>query len=221
MPTELQSLDTLFNSRLFRIPDYQRGYAWGERQLDDFWRDLSRIRESRKHYTGQLTIEKVPDAEWKKWTEESWLIEGKGFKPYFVVDGQQRLTTAIILIKCLLTTVPDGHQLAFTEKADWVKKYLLQMAGGVSRAYLFGYDKDNPSYEYLKTEILGEPSNNYQGTTTTYTANLPTLVTISKESWQHFLIRSQRLFSRVLRRSLSLAYTNLKTSWTSSSCSRR
>ncbi len=98
MPTELQYLDTLFNSRLFRIPDYQRGYAWGERQLDDFWRDLSRLRENRKHYTGQLTIEKVPDAEWRKWNEESWLIEGKGFKPYFVVDGQQRLTTAIILI---------------------------------------------------------------------------------------------------------------------------
>jgi uncharacterized protein with ParB-like and HNH nuclease domain len=29
MPTELQNLDSIFNSRLFRIPDYQRGYSWG------------------------------------------------------------------------------------------------------------------------------------------------------------------------------------------------
>jgi hypothetical protein len=172
MANELQYLDTLFNSRLFRIPDYQRGYAWGPRQLDDFWQDLSRIRDGRNHYTGQLTIEKVPDEQWKKWEEEKWLIEGKGFKPYYVVDGQQRLTTAIILIRCLLERLSDGQQLAFTDKPDLTKKYLFQTAGGVSRAYLFGYDKDNPSYEYLKTQVLGEPSNHYQGIETTYTANL-------------------------------------------------
>ncbi len=172
MPTELQYLDTLFNSRVFRIPDYQRGYAWETRQLEDFWNDLKRLRADRNHYTGQLTIEKVPENQWQKWEEEKWLIEGKGFKPYYVVDGQQRLTTAIILIKCLLNRVAEGQQLAFTEKPDLVKKYILQTAGSVSRSYLFGYERDNPSYEYLKTEILGESSNQYQGVTTTYTANL-------------------------------------------------
>jgi hypothetical protein len=172
MPSELNYLDTLFNSRVFRIPDYQRGYSWGKRQLDDFWQDLNRLRDNRNHYTGQLTIEKVPESQWKSWDEEKWLIEGKGFKPYYVVDGQQRLTTAIILINCLLSRLPDGQQLAFTEKADLAKKYLSQTAGSVSRAYLFGYEKDNPSYEYLKTQILGEASNRYQGVETTYTANL-------------------------------------------------
>jgi uncharacterized protein with ParB-like and HNH nuclease domain len=172
MPSELQYLDTFFNSRVFRIPDYQRGYAWGARQLEDFWHDLNRLRDNRNHYTGQLTVEKVPEAQWKKWEEENWLIEGKGFRPYYVVDGQQRLTTAIILIKCLLSRVGDGQQLAFTERSDLAKKYLFQTAGSVSRAYLFGYEKDNPSYEYLKTQILGEASNHYQGVETTYTANL-------------------------------------------------
>jgi Protein of unknown function DUF262 len=57
MPSELNYLDTFFNSRVFRIPDYQRGYAWGPRQLEDFWQDLNRLRENRNHYTGQLTIE--------------------------------------------------------------------------------------------------------------------------------------------------------------------
>ena len=37
---ELVSLSDLFVKKIFRIPDYQRGYAWGESQLDDFWDDL-------------------------------------------------------------------------------------------------------------------------------------------------------------------------------------
>lgn len=36
MPGELQSLDNIFNSCVFRIPDYQRGYSWGQQQLNDF-----------------------------------------------------------------------------------------------------------------------------------------------------------------------------------------
>jgi len=172
MPSELQSLDTIFNSRVFRIPDYQRGFSWLTRpQLEDFWEDLVRLRDQRSHYTGQLTLEKVPDAAWKKWDEDMILIDVKGYKPFYVVDGQQRLTTAIILINCLLERVADDGQLALTDKSDLIKKYLVQRAG-VSRAYLFGYERDNPSYEYLKTQILGDSSNQFQGTETTYTANL-------------------------------------------------
>ncbi|MGA2217231.1 MAG: DUF262 domain-containing protein, partial [Terracidiphilus sp.] len=81
MPSELQSLDTIFNSRVFRIPDYQRGYSWGDIQLGAFWDDLNRLRESRSHYTGQLTLEKVPDLAWKKWDEDTLLIDVKGYKP--------------------------------------------------------------------------------------------------------------------------------------------
>ena len=40
MSNELISLSTLFQNRLFRIPDYQRGYAWKKEQLVDFWEDL-------------------------------------------------------------------------------------------------------------------------------------------------------------------------------------
>ncbi len=65
MPSELQSLDTIFNSRVFRIPDYQRGYAWESRQLTDFWQDLDGLADQRNHYTGQLTLERVPQESWK------------------------------------------------------------------------------------------------------------------------------------------------------------
>lgn len=37
MANELKSLNEIFQYKLFRIPDYQRGYAWKESQLVDFW----------------------------------------------------------------------------------------------------------------------------------------------------------------------------------------
>ena len=170
MPTELQNLDTIFNSRVFRIPDYQRGFAWETRQVEDFWQDLNRL--------GDNATTTQANSLWKESRMMSGTCgtrtlahRGKGYKPFYVVDGQQRLTTAIILIKSLLDKIPDGAQLAFTEKRDHVQKYLSQ-ASAISRAYLFGYQKDNPSYEYLKARILNDPSNQFQGTETTYTANL-------------------------------------------------
>lgn len=38
---QLSNLITIFKNKLFRIPDYQRGYAWQIRQLKDFWEDYS------------------------------------------------------------------------------------------------------------------------------------------------------------------------------------
>jgi hypothetical protein len=54
----------------------------------------------------------------------------------------------------------------------------------VSQASLFGYEKDNPSNEYLKTQILGQSSNSYNGTETTYTANLEGALDFSRPKFQ-------------------------------------
>ena len=171
MPSDLQNLDTLFNSSMFRVPDYQRGYSWGDSQLVDFWDDLARLDVNRNHYTGPLTLQKASDSEWPSWDTDTWLIDGRGYRPYYIVDGQQRLTTAIILIKCLLDLVPDNTPLAFSDTSDHVKKYLFQKSG-ISTAFVFGYQIDNPSYDYFKTQILAVPQLSYKGIETTYTMNL-------------------------------------------------
>lgn len=36
---ELQNLSQIFQNKVFRIPDYQRGYGWQDTQLRDFWED--------------------------------------------------------------------------------------------------------------------------------------------------------------------------------------
>lgn len=37
------NLTELFNTRIFRIPDYQRDYVWEEKQLLELWDDLDKI----------------------------------------------------------------------------------------------------------------------------------------------------------------------------------
>ena len=101
----LESLDEIFNKRLFRIPDYQRGYSWEKDQLEDFWDDLERLEDGKDHYTGLLTLKKLSDKQKTAevlTADDMWKTEkGSNFEVCYVVDGQQRLTTAIILIQCL------------------------------------------------------------------------------------------------------------------------
>lgn len=34
--SQLEALKDIFDGKFLRIPDYQRGYAWGTHQLKDF-----------------------------------------------------------------------------------------------------------------------------------------------------------------------------------------
>ena len=43
--SDLQSLSELYQNKLFRIPDYQRGYAWKQEQLVDFWDDILNLQD--------------------------------------------------------------------------------------------------------------------------------------------------------------------------------
>jgi hypothetical protein len=94
---DLQSLSQIYQNKLFRIPDYQRGYAWKQEQLVDFWDDIVNLQSERYHYTGLLSLKAVPRSESKEWNNDKWLLDS-GYKAYHVVDGQQRLTTFSILI---------------------------------------------------------------------------------------------------------------------------
>lgn len=99
---ELSNLKDVFDKRVFRIPDYQRGYAWKISQVQDFWEDLISLPEDRMHYTGLLTLEPVNSADLKIKVEGGKWLENDGHKFYYVVDGQQRLTTFTILVQAVL-----------------------------------------------------------------------------------------------------------------------
>lgn len=174
METELHSISKIFTERILRIPDYQRGYAWTEKQLKDFWSDLNQLEPDKKHYTGVLTLEIVPEETLRGWTEDLWIIDSKSFSPFFIVDGQQRLTTAIILIQAIIEYIKNDGVLNYTSVNDIRKKFIFDSKDqGISRSYIFGYEKDNPSYEFLKTRIFLETSDSsFTVQETIYTHNL-------------------------------------------------
>jgi len=173
MDTQLLTLSKIFTERLFRIPDYQRGFAWTEKQLKDFWNDIQQLEADHNHYTGVLTLEDVSADVYRQWEDDLWIIEAKSYQPYFVVDGQQRLTTAIVMIQAILEHLPPGQKLNFTDWADIQRRFVFDSKDdGISRSYVFGYEKDNPSYEFLKTKIFCERSSKGRLEETVYTQNL-------------------------------------------------
>ena len=139
METTLLTLSKIFTERLFRIPDYQRGYAWTEKQLKDFWSDLEQLEIGKNHYVGVLTLERVDEKSFNKWDDDKWIIKSKKYEPYYIVDGQQRLTTAIILIEAIVESLNENEELNYTSVCDIRRKYIFESKDkGISRSYMFG-----------------------------------------------------------------------------------
>ncbi len=173
---KLQSLTEIFNEKFFRIPDFQRGFSWGINQLEDFWEDLMNLKGDKIHYTGLLTVEPVSKSSIKdqeKWQDDLWLFD-RELRAYYLIDGQQRLTTSIILINEILNLFKDDEGINFKEKYYWVNKFLFQTYGENYKSYIFGYERDNPSDEYFKTKILEQESSTADKVPeqTLYTSNL-------------------------------------------------
>ena len=127
------------------------------------------------HYTGVITLEPVAEKIWSKWENDNWLIEDVDYKPFYVVDGQQRLTTSMILIHAIIESVPEGELLASQAISSILKKFILFKADDdIRESYIFGYEKDNPSDEYLRTRVFGMHSHSDQQQETLYTRNLST-----------------------------------------------
>lgn len=103
----LYSVEQIFKERILQIPDYQRGYAWEGVNWRDLIEDIETLPPKRAHYTGTLVL----DARDEKHRDE----EGLNYGVFDVVDGQQRLTTLVILLDCIrreLSAFPSSQKLA-------------------------------------------------------------------------------------------------------------
>lgn len=173
--SKLQSLSEIFNNKIFRIPDFQRGYSWEERQLDDFWEDVQNLSPDKIHYIGLLTVEPIKSCDIQnveKWKDDLWLLK-KGMSAYYVIDGQQRLTTLIILLHEILRTFDDNDGINYGAKSEWIDRFLFRSYNQIYKSFVFGYEKDNPSDEFFKTKILEQDSSAADKyPETLYTANL-------------------------------------------------
>ena len=111
------SLQELFNDRIFRVPEYQRGFSWERQQIEEFLDDLALLDTSRQHYTGTVVLHQ-PANPVRRMDDE-----GQNFIETDVVDGQQRLTTIVLLLNELskeLGKFENGKSLALGVRKKYV-----------------------------------------------------------------------------------------------------
>lgn len=88
------TLAKLFEGRLFRIPEYQRAYSWTRHQRQDLFSDIEKIHAKgpdEGHFMAAVVC--LRRRKQTLGTDEFHVLD--------IVDGQQRLTTLIILFKAL------------------------------------------------------------------------------------------------------------------------
>lgn len=94
---EKKTLSNILDGKIFRIPDYQRGYSWESKQWEDFVQDIDALIDDKiiNHYTGTI----VTYQDNLKPTEN---YGTKKLERVDVVDGQQRLTTCSLYLSIIL-----------------------------------------------------------------------------------------------------------------------
>ena len=78
------------NGLLYRVPPFQRDYAWTSEEWDDLWQDISPENggeDRTPHYLGYLVLQSMDN------------------KRFHIIDGQQRLTTISIIILAALDLI--------------------------------------------------------------------------------------------------------------------
>lgn len=116
----------------FNIPEYQRNYSWEEQHFEDFWDDL--VEDLNKtHFFGTFLIQETKGANPRD-------------KVLDIIDGQQRLTSTLIL---LLELRRQFRSMDLEDEADEIdRNYLFE--GEKPKLTLMGDDKS-----FFKDRIFG------------------------------------------------------------------
>ena len=109
----------------FIIPDYQREFDWEEPELNEFLEDIIELNINDSHFIGHMVFEGD--------------FNGTEF---FVIDGQQRITTITILLCVVRDLLYKLNNKSSTKLAD-----------ALHNKYIFSYDKEGDPFEVLKNDM--------------------------------------------------------------------
>lgn len=114
----MTGIAALLRAETFRVPIYQRSYAWEELEVLDFWEDLKQAIDAKEpdYFLGTLVL--TPDSE-----------NGRTI----IIDGQQRLATTSLL----LAAVRDIY-------SEWEE---VEAATETEKAYLSWFDRRTKDHE--------------------------------------------------------------------------
>ncbi|WP_131126891.1 DUF262 domain-containing protein [Helicobacter pylori] len=86
-------------STIFSIPVYQRNYTWAEENCEKLLQDIISISQNKKtHFMGSITyiLHHIDDEKSLRQLQE-----------FVIIDGQQRVTTIMLLLKAIETKIPN------------------------------------------------------------------------------------------------------------------
>jgi hypothetical protein len=152
MADMIKSIRQVFADRIFYVPDYQRGYAWGAQQCQDLLDDLELLRTGNgEHYTGTVVVRPLAD------DGHSPFLDNKmqQYKSFDIIDGQQRLTTIVILLKVLkneMEGIPVTQHIAQSIQETFL--FVNDLSQQPFSKLKLGVD----SRAYFNEHILGLPS---------------------------------------------------------------
>lgn len=144
----LKTIKELFSEDYFyRVPDYQRGYSWNK-EFIELWNDIIRLfhvnNGSRKHYVGMLALDKMSTEHLGN--EHLWDTNS-----YYIVDGQQRITSIIIILKSILEYAKEENINNFDYET------IENILESPSKIHRFGYsNKRNDKAEYYFAKRIYE-----------------------------------------------------------------
>ena len=98
--TEAKFLEFIKKSPQFAIPIYQRTYSWAEKECRQLWHDIVRTGSDdavSAHFVGSIVY------------IEQGLYHVTSQAPLLVIDGQQRLTSVILLIESLARALENAN----------------------------------------------------------------------------------------------------------------
>lgn len=117
--SETSLLEFLRTAKQFAIPIYQRTYSWTEEQCLTLWHDILRIGSSGDvgaHFIGSVVYIRDDD------------FSVSSQSPLLVIDGQQRLTTVMLILealaRCLGTSEPYEDFSAETIRGYYLRNPL-------------------------------------------------------------------------------------------------
>ncbi len=124
-------------NRYFKVPSYQRGYSWEKEQREDLMKDIEYVIEGNyTHYTG--TIVGTPSR------------NSKTSNTFDIVDGQQRLTTLVLLLSVIYHNYQDEE---FPNKsiAGIFENYIVSNSnsGNSLRKFELQLEHDNLFYDLI------------------------------------------------------------------------
>lgn len=126
-----------FNGRFFEIPKYQRGFAWEVQNIRELFDDIiESIESNSNHYIGTIVLSKAEEDDEK----------------FYVVDGQQRITTITLIISALIKKLSQNDQAYF--ERFYIKED--------NRYRLMPLNRDRIFFTDLLDNNLGDPQNKSQ-----------------------------------------------------------